>query len=640
VTHKSSLAERRVHGVEIGPGGAWFRIWAPGKRRAGVVLGDGREIGLASGEDGWFGGHVPGAGPGTRYGFRLDGGDTLADPASRWQPDGPDGLSEIADASFPWTDGGWPGIGAAGQVICELHVGTFTEAGTWAAATDRLGHLAEVGVTVVELMPVGAFRGRFGWGYDGALWYAPTQLYGPPDAFRGFVDAAHACGIGVILDVVYNHFGPGNRFHEVTEHWFTDRYRNDWGRSLNFDGPHCGPVRAYVAENAAYWIGDFHLDGLRLDATQALMDASDEHIVARIARAARQAAGPRRVLLIGENEPQEARFARPLRQGGHGLDALWNDDFHHSARVALTGRSEAYYHDHRGAPQEFVAAAKFGHLFQGQRYDWQDAARGTPSRDLPATAFVNFLENHDQVANTVDGARAWAMGPAARMRALTALLLLLPQTPMLFQGQEFASSRPFLYFADQGELDREIADGRADFLAQFASGRDPAVVARLPFPAAPDSFACCKLDWDEVARHGPVVALHRDLLRLRRETPAFARQPAGAAGGIDGAVIGPQAFLLRYVARPEAEERLLLANLGPDLRLSSIPDPLFAPPAGTEWRLVWSSEHPDYGGGGRREIDARRRFTLPADSVGVFAPARSARRTPPEDLSDWQDRIG
>ena len=483
---------------------------------------------------------MPALGPGARYAFRLDGSAPLADPASRAQVSGPDSWSVLVDpTAYRWKHGDWQGIPAHGQVIYEIHVGTFTKHGTWAAAAERLPHLAALGVTVVEMMPIADFRGRFGWGYDGALPYAPSGLYGAPDDLRAFVDAAHGHGIGVILDVVYNHFGPGNRFAEFSDRWFTDRYENEWGDSLNFEG--CAPVRDYVAENAAYWIAEFNFDGLRLDATQALFDASSDHIIARIAREARTAAGDRPVLLIAENEPQETRLARRASQGGYGLDALWNDDFHHSAHVALTGRREAYYHDYRGAPQELVSAARYGYLFQGQRYDWQDAPRGTPGLSLPPTAFVTFLENHDQVANSARGVRLHAVASHARLRALTALLLLSPQTPMLFQGQEFWASAPFHFFADQGpELAPRIADGRVESLAQFASLDDPAARPRLPDPGASATFESCRLDWSEVDERGDVLALHRDLLRLRREAVAF----SGASrdgNRIDGSVLGPEA---------------------------------------------------------------------------------------------------
>ena len=285
-----------------------------------------------------------------------------------------------------------------------MHIGTFTQEGTWAAAS-AVARVAAAGITLLEIMPVADFPGRFGWGYDGVNLFAPTRLYGQPDDLRRFVDAAHAVQLGVILDVVYNHLGPdGNYLGSFSDLYFSDRYENEWGEAINFDGPGAGPVREFFLANAGYWIDEFHLDGLRLDATQQIFDASSPHILAEIGQRARSAAGKRQVFLVSENEPQETRLVRPLEDGGYGLDALWNDDFHHSAIVALTGRNEAYYSDHLGKPQEFVSAVKWGFLFQGQRYAWQKR-RGHPALDLAGSNFVNFLENHDQVANSCDGKR-------------------------------------------------------------------------------------------------------------------------------------------------------------------------------------------------------------------------------------------
>jgi len=640
VTSLGPSTRRYAHGAEVSGDGGSFRVWAERVGSVELVLSDGREIALTPEAGGWFSANVPDVGAGAHYAFRLDGGVPLADPASRAQVSAPDSWSVLVDPSaYRWKHSDWRGIPAHGQVIYEIHVGTFTKGGTWAAAAELLPHLVALGVTVVEMMPIADFRGRFGWGYDGALSYAPTGLYGTPDDLRAFVDAAHGHGIGVILDVVYNHFGPGNRFAEFSDRWFTDRYENEWGDSPNFDGEGCGPVRDYFAENAAYWITEFSFDGLRLDATQALFDASTDHIIARIAREARTAADGRQVLLVAENEPQQTRLAHAATEGGYGLDAVWNDDFHHSAHVALTGRREAYYHDYRGAPQEFVSAARYGYLFHGQRYDWQDAPRGTPGLALPPTAFVTFLENHDQVANSARGLRLHALASHARLRVLTALLLLSPQTPMLFQGQEFWASTPFHFFADQGpELDPKIAQGRAESLAQFASLRDPAARSRLPDPAASATFEGCRLDWSEVAERGDVLALHRDLLRLRRESAAFGGPREGSR--IDGSVLGPEALLLRFFADEPADERLLLVNLGADLPVASVPDPLFAPPAGHDWHQVWSSEEPAYGGSGRRDIEPTRRFVLSADCAVVLAPGPRHPRYQTDDLHAWQTLIG
>src|ERR1051326_7742601 len=331
-----------------------------------------------------------------------------------------------------------------------MHVGPFTTGAPWRAAMAQLDELARIGVNVIEMMPVAEFAGRFGWGYDGVDLYAPMHAYGTPDDLRAFVDRAHAVGVAVILDVVYNHLGPdGNYLQEFSPDYFTDKYENDWGRAINFEGP--GPARGYFVQNARYWIDEFHFDGLRLDATQDIHDASPRHAIEEIVDVARRAAGKRSVLVVAENERQETRIVRPRDAGGWGADALWNDDAHHSAVVALTGRREAYYRDYQGSAQELISCARYGYLYQGQWYDWQQKPRGTPALDLLPEQFVAYLENHDQVANSAFGRRLHQIGSPGCHRALTAWLLLGPPTPLLFQGQEFGSSKPFLYFADRSE---------------------------------------------------------------------------------------------------------------------------------------------------------------------------------------------
>jgi maltooligosyltrehalose trehalohydrolase len=578
---------------------------------------------LAGEGDGYFSGLVPSLRVGALYRLRLDAGRSLyPDPASRFQPEGPHGPSRIVDpGAFRWSDGSWPGVPLHGQVVYEMHIGTFTREGTWASATRELPELARSGVTLLEVMPVAEFAGRFGWGYDGVDLFAPSHRYGEPDEFRGFVDRAHALGLGVVLDVVYNHLGPdGCYLGMFADAYFTDRYTTDWGLAINFDGPRAGPVREFYLANAGYWIEEFHLDGLRLDATQNIYDASPEHILAAIARRAREAAGRRSIVLLGENEPQEVRLVRPPDEGGYGLDAVWNDDFHHTAVVALTGHNEAYYSDYHGTPQELVSALKRGYLYQGQHYAWQKQRRGTPTLGLPPAAFVHFLENHDQVANSFRGSRRHQQGSPGRHRALTAVLLLGPATPMLFQGQEFSASAPFLYFADhQPELAMAVRKGRGEFLTQFPSLASPETQALLPDPADPATFERCKLDFSERERHAPAYALHRDLLALRRADPVFSAQ---RPGGFDGAVLGPEAFALRFFGEA-GDDRLLLVNLGPDLDRRSVPEPLVAPPAGTRWAVRWSSEDPRYGGCGSLPVDTAERWRLPGHAAFVLDPARA-----------------
>ncbi|HEY2740332.1 MAG TPA: alpha-amylase family glycosyl hydrolase, partial [Thermoanaerobaculia bacterium] len=403
-----------VIGAEVVSNGVHFRVWAPKRRSVEVVLttsGSERTVALAEERDGYFSGLVAGARAGDLYRYRLDGGaDLYPDPASRFQPQGPHGPSSVVVPHlYAWQDGGWKGVAAAGAVLYEMHIGTFTPEGTWEAAARELPELARLGITCLEMMPVAEFTGTFGWGYDGVGLFAPSHLYGTPDDLRRFVDRAHAAELGVILDVVYNHLGPdGNYLKQFSDHYFTDRYTNDWGEALNFEDPESGPVRDFYIANARSWITEYHFDGLRLDATQDVQDASPEHILAAVARAVREAGeelGGRSTYLIAENEPQHTRLAQPPERGGYGLDALWNDDFHHTAVVALTGRKEAYYSDYCGTPQELISAVKYGYLYQGQRYFWQEKRRGTSSLHLPRTAFVSFLQNHDQVANSARGER-------------------------------------------------------------------------------------------------------------------------------------------------------------------------------------------------------------------------------------------
>ena len=395
-TDEHVAGRRRTIGAEPDATGSSFRVWAPRRQRLSVVLDDGTEHPLERGTDGHHAGRIEGVGAGARYRFRLDGDHTLyPDPASRFQPEGPHGPSQIVDpGAFRWSDRAWPGIRLPGQVVYEMHVGTFTPEGNWAGASAKLPFLKDVGITVVEVMPVAEFPGRFGWGYDGVDLYAPTHLYGTPDDMRSFVDAAHALGIAVILDVVYNHLGPdGNYLACFCSNYFSKRHETEWGEALNFDDEGSGPVRAFFVENAAYWIDEFHFDGLRLDATQSIFDDGPVHVLVDINDAARAAAGSRSIIMVAENEPQHTRLVRPVDQGGYGLDGLWNDDFHHSAMVALTGRAEAYYEDHAGSPQEFISCAKYGYLMQGEFYFHQGAPRGTAGLDLPPSAFVTFIQN-------------------------------------------------------------------------------------------------------------------------------------------------------------------------------------------------------------------------------------------------------
>lgn len=621
----AAKTQRRLPiGAEVLTDGAIdFRVWAPRCRKVEVIIDDGTVIKLDAKPKGYFSTQTSRAKVGDLYRYRLDRSELLIpDPASRFQPEGPLGPSMIIDpAQFLWHDSDWKGVRIEGQVIYEMHIGTFTAAGTWKAAGQQLNELEDLGVTVLEIMPVNDFCGRFGWGYDGVDFFAPTRLYGSPDEFRAFIDDAHGLGLAVILDVVYNHAGTsGNFLKEFSLDYFTDRYSTDWGEALNFDGPNSEPIREFFIANGGYWIDEFHLDGLRLDATQNVYDSSKIHILAEIGRRVRQAARGRSTIVVAENEPQDVRLIQSLESGGYGIDALWNDDFHHSAMVALTGHNEAYYSDHHGTPQEFISAAKRGFLYQGQYYSWQGQRRGTWTEGLKPAAFIHFLQNHDQVANFGLGQRVHLMSHPGAYRAMTALCLLSPQTPMLFQGQEFNASSPFVFFADHdSKLASTVKAGRLEFLKQFPSQTNPEMQRRLPDPNEPRSFESCRLDFSERERHHEAYALHRDLLRLRRKDLVIKMQRPGA---VDGAVLADDVFVLRFFAE-DGNDRLLLVNLGVDCSLTPVPEPLLASPAGFTWQLLWSSEDPRYGGYGAAPSEGESRWFIPGKAAFLLAPRKS-----------------
>jgi maltooligosyltrehalose trehalohydrolase len=603
-------------GAALHEGGVAFRVWADAHKAVSVRIG-GTENELSAGANGYFYGHVAGVREGDTYQYLVDGNGPFPDPASRFQPQGPHGPSQITNPdAFSWTDHAWPGIKLSGQVIYEMHVGSFTPCGTWRSAMQQLPELAALGITALEVMPVAEFEGSFGWGYDGVDLFAPTRNYGSPDDFRAFVDAAHAHSIGVILDVVYNHVGPDGNYHSMfSENYFSAKHRTEWGTAINFDGEQSQPVREFYSSNAAYWIKEFHLDGLRLDATQSIYDSSKEHILREIVRSARRAAGQRSIIVVGENEPQNTILIRSESAGGYGMDALWNDDFHHSAMVAATGSREAYYCDYLGSPQELLSATKYGFLFQGQWYSWQKQRRGSSTLGLRSASMINFLQNHDQVANSARGLRLDKLTTPGRFRALTALCLLSPATPMLFQGQEFAASGPFLYFADhKPALADRVRAGRAEFLDQWRS----LSLRQLNYdnPCSRETFDRCKLDFSERKKHSETYALHRDLLNLRKTDAVLSRQDHR----LDGEVLGPEAFVVRFFSEGYQDDRLLVVNLGTELRLTPSPMPLLGPPENCEWAVQWSSDDPKYGGNGTAPLDSDLNWVVPAHAAVVLRP--------------------
>src|SRR4051794_17563854 len=611
-----------THGPTVHDEGTTFRVWAPERKSIELVLvgsngHDERKIQLSREADGFYSTHVSDLGDGALYSFQLDGdGRNYPDPGSNFQPQGVFGPSQVVDhRRFDWTDDGWQGSKVLGQIIYELHIGTFTPEGNWRSAIEKLPHLRDLGITLIELMPVNAFAGEFGWGYDGVCWYAPTQLYGTPDEMRAFVNRAHELGLGVILDVVYNHLGPaGNFTTQFSPYYFSEKHHTEWGEALNFDGKHCEQVREFVAENAAYWVREFHMDGLRLDATHSIVDDSTEHIVAKLTRTARAAAGKRSIIIVSEDERNRCHQTWPTNRGGWGTDSVWNDDFHHSARVAATGHAEAYYGDYAGSPQELISAIRHGHLYQGQWNARQGMIRGCPSGGSAAPHFVQFLQNHDQVANSPTGMRTHALTTPGRHRALTTLLLLSPETPMLFMGEEFSASTPFRYFAHhEPELAALVRKGRREFMSQFPRLESFKGECDLPDPAAKSTFTECKLEWGEVERNGHVMRLHRDLIRLRREDPTFRQQDRTA---VEGSVIAPEAFLLRWFGE-DYDDRLALFNLGVDREMYPIADPMLAPPMGRKWTVLFSSDESCYGGMGTPPFDGKN-WRAPGHAAVVF----------------------
>lgn len=627
-----AIKQRRFSvGAElVASAGVHFRLWAPGKTCVQVVIESGgstMQWTLSEEASGYWSGFADNIAEGSLYRFRLDDEAILyPDPASRFQPEGPHGPSQIISPNFAWTDDDWQGILEENRVIYEMHIGTFTQEGTYRAAIEELAELARIGITIIEIMPLAEFDGKFGWGYDGVGLFAPYHHYGSPDDLRSFINEAHRLGMGVILDVVYNHCGSsGCYFRQFSQDYFSSAYKGDWGDVFNFDGENRQAVREFVCDNAAYWIEEFHFDGFRLDATQQIFDASPRHIIQDLVAQARAHANGRRLFIVAENEPQHSALVLPEADDGYGLDGIVNDDFHHSAMVAMKGKREAYFHDYLGRPQEFISAAKYGFLYQGQWYAWQHQTRGTPTFAVTPSAFIHFLQNHDQVANTGDGTRPDAKTHPGLYRAFTALLLLGPATPMLFQGQEFGASSPFFYFADhQGELANLVAKGRREFLYQFPSLASEEIQVQLSRPDDPATFARSKLNFAERQLHSHVYRLHEDLLKLRRMDPVFSQR---SLVSIDGAVLTERAFLLRYFSQNCADDRLVLINLGTDIPLTPLPEPLMAAPLNYTWQILWSSEHPLYGGHGIVRWRTDDKCLLPGCSALVLhAVAKEAQK--------------
>ncbi|HEX2079044.1 MAG TPA: malto-oligosyltrehalose trehalohydrolase [Longimicrobium sp.] len=585
---------RLPFGANVVEEGVEFGVWAPSSRTVDVVVyGPDAEAvhPLAAGEDGWFAGTVAGIGAGARYRFRLDGRDAFPDPASRSQPDGVHEPSEVVDPSaFRWTDGGWKGVSADELVIYELHVGTATDAGTFDALIGRLDEIAALGANAVEPMPVAEFPGARNWGYDGVYPYAPESSYGGAEGFRRFVDAAHARGLAVILDVVYNHLGPeGNYLHAVTGgQYFTNRHHTPWGDAIDYGRR---PVRELAIQNALHWAHEYHVDGLRMDATHAILDDSETHLLQELSTRVRAALpADRRFVLIAEDERNERRVLLPPPEGC-GLDGVWADDFHHQLRRHTAGDHEAYFGDYTGSVDDIVRTLRRGWFYEGQESKNHGAPRGTPADGLPPRGFVHCIQNHDQVGNRAFGDRLTESVPLAVYRAASALLLLSPYTPLLWMGQEWAATTPFQYFTDHPpELGKLVTEGRRKEFGKFSAFADPAVRERIPDPQAASTFERSRLRWDERERmpHAGVLALYRELLALRRAHPALRRRDRD---GFAVAALGEHALSLRRAAGDGAALLLVVSLDGP---LSA--DLQAREETRGRWELLLSTEEARFGG--------------------------------------------
>jgi maltooligosyltrehalose trehalohydrolase len=597
-----------VPGARVTADGVDYCVWAPDHRTLSVRVerqgsGGSETFGLEHRDDGYFIGRDEYGRAGDRYWFVTADGLARPDPASRFQPDGVHGPSECIDPhGYVWRTPlrrqGWQG-----GAIYELHVGTFTADGTFRSAMERLDHLRDLGVAAIELMPVADFPGRWNWGYDGVALYAPAHVYGRPDDLRALVDAAHERGLAVILDVVYNHFGPdGNCLPHYGAEYFHPTRLTPWGKAFNFDGARSRPVRDFFVGNAIYWLEEFRIDGLRLDAVHAIEDQSPRHLTAEIAAAVHARGG----FVIAEDE---RNLASPLRGSEETrIDAVWADDFHHEMRVALTGARDSYFSSYAGTPAALAQTLREGWFYTGQPFPFQDGRpRGESAADLPPSAFVHCLENHDQIGNRALGERLEQLVSPAAFRAASALLCFSPFAPLLFMGQEWAASTPFLYFTDhEGALGREVTAGRRrEFAGRWTEADN------VPDPQSEETFFASKLRWRELEQrsHAAIFALYQECLRQRktwldRETAARGHWEAGTL---------ERALVLRY-RRKDGNDRLVVSVLHGPTRLALADDPLTRPPGHAAWRLAFDSDSARYGASGSA------RQIVPEDVGGDATP--------------------
>ncbi|MDD5198910.1 MAG: malto-oligosyltrehalose trehalohydrolase [Terrimicrobiaceae bacterium] len=568
-------------GAELGAQGVEYCVWSPHTARAvaeiepanGEAL---RRIALQKDQDGFHRGTDPAGRAGDAYGFRLDGGRLLPDPASRAQRDDVHGPSLVVDPRrYAWRDAAWVRPPFRDLVLYELHVGTFTREGTFRSAAEKLAHLAALGLTAIELMPVADFPGSRNWGYDGVLMYAPARCYGTPDDLRALVDAAHALGLAVILDVVYNHFGPaGNYLSAYSPLYFSPRHHTPWGNGFNFDLDSCGAVRRFFLGNPVFWMEEYHLDGFRLDATHEIRDDSHPPLLAEMAAAIHARGG----YVMAEDPRNDAGLISP---DGLGFDAVWADDFHHVVRVGQTEERFSYFQDFAGTREEVASVLRHGWLYRGRISQFRNAPRGTECRHLPPARFIHCLSNHDQTGNRALGERLHHLISPEAYRALSVLLCLTPYTPLLFMGQEWAASTPFQFFTDhEKELGEEITRGRR---REFSAFPEFSAGGGVPDPQDENTFQCSKLDWEEIheAAHRGVLALYRACLSLRRDDPLWRPADRGT---------------WRVFPADSKADAVVLANSGYSLIVNLRGSGTFVPQQALE--RVLSSEEARFGGSG------------------------------------------
>ncbi len=558
------------------PAGVCFKVWAPRPRRVEVELADSRALfAMERDSDDVWTAVIPQARPGSRYWYRLDTRVSRPDPYSRSQPEGPHGPSQVVDPNtFRWRNQSWRGHGIQGLVIYQLHVGTATPGGTFDSLIEKLPRIKALGATAIEPLPVAEFPGERNWGYDGVDLFAPAHVYGGPEAMKRFVDAAHQHGLAVILDVVYNHFGPdGNYLRDFSPDYFTDRHHTPWGEAIDYDGPRANWVRKLVLDSARYWLHEYHVDGLRLDATHAIYDSSPRHLLAELTQTVRGSLPPeRQIALTAETHENDVRYLLPVESGGFGFDAVWADDFHHAVRRYLAGDHDGYYADYAGTLDEVARCIQQGWLYEGQGTPRSgfEKKRGTPARDRPAWQFIYTLQNHDQIGNRAFGERLNHQIDAAVFRAASTLLLFLPYTPLLFMGQEFGASSPFQFFTDHSpELGKLVTQGRRKEFQAFSEFADPQKRDRIPDPQAESTFLDSKLRLNEAARPpgSEIAALYQRLVQLRRGDPVLSVQDRNAmeAKALSRSVLAVRRWRTatpRVEVKESFAERLLLVNFG------------------------------------------------------------------------------